>query len=189
MKLSNHEIQLIQNYLTTIERHYYQNYIQFNYLKNPYKELFIQKLAINYHNEQLIEMIIQHFNNKDICNEDIYFCLNYYFDLNKDNKKNIQSFLNQPNHEDNVLIIKLKTHILLFCIKYYQIFYISHELLNENNDEKHELFFYFYILIQNDNLIQKYCKKYFKFNIINYFFDELFDLYSKILNLFKKMIL
>ena len=185
MKLNNHEIELMNNYLSTIERHYYQNNIQLKYLKNPYKEIFIQKLCVFYENEKLIEMIIHLINNKNICNEDVYFCLNYYFEFNKVDKKNIQIFLNQEKNEDNVLIIKLKTHILLFCIKYYQFFHISQELLSENNDDKKEIFFYFYILIQNNDLIDKYCKKYFKFNIINHFIDELLELYSKIINILK----
>ena len=185
MKLSNHEIELIDNYLKTLERHYYQSDIQPKYLKNPYKEIFIQKLCSYYHNEKLIEFIIYHINNKNICNEDIYFCINYYLNLNKNEKKNFQCFLNQENYENNVLIIKLKTHILLFCIKYYQFYYITHELLNENNDDTNEIFFYFYILIQNNNLTKKYCKKYFKFKIILSFYNELLELYSKIINLLK----
>ena len=186
MKISNHEIELIQNYLTTIERHYYQNNIQLKYLKKPYKETFIQKMCLFYDTEKLIEMIIYYINNKDISNEDTYFCLNYYFSLNKIQKNNIQKFLNQENHEENVLIIKIKTHILLFSIKYYQFFYITQELLNENNDENNELFFYFYLLIQNNSDINKYCKKYFKFKIINHYFEELLELYSKIIDLLLK---
>lgn len=185
MKLSNHEVKLIQNYLSTIERHYFQKIVKNTYLKIPYKEVFIQKLCIHYEDEKLIEMIISQINHKKISNEDIYFCLNYYYYFNKNDKNNIQSYINQKDNDENVFIIKLKTHILLFCIKYYQFYYISHELLSENNDESHELFFYFYIIIQDNDSIQKYCKKYFKFKIIYHIFNELIELYSKIFNLLK----
>ena len=55
------------------------------------------------------------------------------------------------------------------------------EFLFDNHVEDNELYFYFYILIRNnDEEIEKYSKKYFKFRIINFYFQELFEFYKKI---------
>ena len=83
------------------------------------------------------------------------------------------------NSEDNdTIIIKFKTNIILFLIKYYQYFYIINELLYDDNEE--ELFYCIYIYSKNDeNIILNYSKKYFKMKIFFYLIDDLFKIFKK----------
>jgi len=182
MDLQPKEIDLINNYINTLERNKCTLTIHQNYLKIPYIEKYIIHVSKYHCNEKIIEFIINRINNHRISNEDIYFCLQYYFPFSKEDKSRIQQFIHNDSDND-VILMKCKANSILFAVKYYQFFHIVFELLHE--EEEHKLFFYFYVLIQEEN-IKKYCREYFHLRLIYAHYKELIYLYQKIMDIFSK---
>ena len=176
MNLHKEEIELINNYIPTLQR-YFKDNNNYKYFKSPFVEKFVLKFVLLNSDDQIISKIIDKINDNIISNEDIVFSFNYYYNFDKNIKLKIQTFL--YNSEDNdTIIIKFKTNIILFLIKYYQYFYIINELLYDDNEE--ELFYCIYIYSKNDeNIILNYSKKYFKMKIFFYLIDDLFKIFKK----------
>tara|TARA_Y200000002_G_C22666119_1_gene658049 strand:+ start:1033 stop:1767 length:735 start_codon:yes stop_codon:yes gene_type:complete len=186
MDLNQQEINLINEYIPTLKRYFDKN-IKFKYFKNPFIENFLFKLVLIKDDSILISKIIDKINNDIISTEDICFSMYYYYSFSKIQKINIQNFLYKDN-ENEMVIIKLKTNIILFLIKYYQYYYIINELLFENSQEDlDELFFSIYLFFKNkEKNINKYSKKYFKMKILFYLLDDLFKIYQKNIDILLK---
>jgi len=183
MNLSNSEKELINNYIPTLKRYFKKN-SNFKYFKNPFIENFIFKFVLMNNDEALIEKIIDKINENIISTEDISFSLNYYYNFSKDQKMKIQYFL-YNNEENEMILFKLKTNIILFLIKYYQYYYIINELLFE--DDEQELFYAIYIFSKNnENDIKNYSKKYFKMKLFFNLIDDLMKIYKKNLDILVK---
>ena len=183
MNLSNNEKELINNYIPTLKR-YFKNNNNFKYFKNPFIENFIFKFVLINNDEALIEKIIDKINDNIISTEDVSFSLNYYYNFSKNEKMKIQTFL-YNNDENEMILFKLKTNILLFLIKYFQYYYIINELLFE--DDEQELFYAIYIFSKNnENDIKNYSKKYFKMKIFFSLIDDLSKIYKKNLDILAK---
>jgi len=183
MNLSNSEKELINNYIPTLKRYFKKN-SNFKYFKNPFIENFIFKFVLMNNDETLIEKIIDKINENIISTEDISFSLNYYYNFSKNEKMKIQYFL-YNNEENEMILFKLKTNIILFLIKYYQYYYIINELLFE--DDEQELFYAIYIFSKNnENDIKNYSKKYFKMKLFFNLIDDLMKIYKKNLDILVK---
>ena len=183
MNLSNSEKELINNYIPTLKRYFKKN-SNFKYFKNPFIENFIFKFVLMNNDETLIEKIIDKINENIISTEDISFSLNYYYNFSKNEKMKIQYFL-YNNEENEMILFKLKTNIILFLIKYYQYYYIINELLFE--DDEQELFYAIYIFSKNnENDIKNYSKKYFKMKLFFHLIDDLMKIYKKNLDILVK---
>ena len=183
MNLSNSEKELINNYIPTLKRYFKIN-SNFKYFKNPFIENFIFKFVLMNNDETLIEKIIDKINENIISTEDISFSLNYYYNFSKNEKMKIQYFL-YNNEENDMILFKLKTNIILFLIKYYQYYYIINELLFE--DDEQELFYAIYIFSKNnENDIKNYSKKYFKMKLFFNLIDDLMKIYKKNLDILVK---
>ncbi len=176
MNLHKEEIELINNYIPTLKR-YFKDNNSYKYFKSPFIEKFVLKFVLLNSDEQMISKIIDKINDNIISNEDIFFSFNYYYNFDKNIKLKIQTFL-YNSEENDTIIIKFKTNIILFLIKYYQYFYIINELLYDDNEE--ELFYCIYIYSKNDeNMMLNYSKKYFKMKIFFYLIDDLFKIFKK----------
>lgn len=195
MDLNNEEKELINNYIPTLRR-FDKVKINYKYFKNPFKEFYILKLVTLYDDSILIGKIINKINNHVISDEDIYFSLNYYYNFNLNHKSNVQKFIFQSN-ENNMTLLKFKTNLILFTVKYYQYYFVINELLfdnNENNENNHELFFSIYLYLKcnknNDeninDIIKKYSKKYFNMKLFFYIVDDLYKIYKKNLDILYK---
>ena len=183
MNLLTEEKNLLTNYIPTLKR-YFLNNNEFKYFKNPFIEKFIFKLVLIHNDEDLISKIIDKINDDIITNEDIFFSFNYYCDFSKKEKFQIQKFLNDFE-ENEMILVKFKTNIILFLIKYYQYFYVINELLYDNNEE--ELFYAIYLFSKNnENDIKNYSKKYFKMKIFFYLMDDLLKIYKKNIEILTK---
>ena len=183
MNLSNSEKELINNYIPTLKRYFKKN-SNFKYFKIPFIENFIFKFVLMNNDEALIEKIIDKINENVISTEDISFSLNYYYNFSKNEKMKIQYFL-YNNEENEMILFKLKTNIILFLIKYYQYYYIINELLFEDDEE--ELFYAIYIFSKNnENDIKNYSKKYFKMKLFFHLIDDLLKIYKKNLDILVK---
>lgn len=183
MNLSNNEKELINNYIPTLKRYFKKNN-NFKYFKNPFIENFIFKFVLINNDEALIEKIIDKINDNIISTEDVSFSLNYYYNFSKNEKMKIQTFL-YNNDENEMILFKLKTNIILFLIKYFQYYYIINELLFE--DDEQELFYAIYIFSKNnENDIKNYSKKYFKMKIFFSLIDDLSKIYKKNLDILAK---
>jgi hypothetical protein len=183
MNLSNNEKELINNYIPTLKR-YFKKKNNFKYFKNPFIENFIFKFVLINNDEALIEKIIDKINDNIISTEDVSFSLNYYYNFSKNEKMKIQTFL-YNNDENEMILFKLKTNIILFLIKYFQYYYIINELLFE--DDEQELFYAIYIFSKNnENDIKNYSKKYFKMKIFFSLIDDLSKIYKKNLDILAK---
>lgn len=185
MELNSDEINLLNNYIPTLKR-YLKKKISYKYFKDPFIENYILKLITIYKDEKLISKIIDKINESIISNEDILFSIKYYYNLNKNEYLKVQNFLYEQNEDNDTLIIKFSTNIILFNIKYYQYYFIINELLFDEN-ELNQLFYaiYLFIKIDKDNLL-KYCKKYFKMRIFFYLMYDLFNIYKKNIDLLLK---
>ena len=183
MSLQTDEKNLINEYIPTLKR-YFKNNNNYKYFKNPFIEKFIFKFVLINNDEQLIEKIIDKINENIISTEDISFAFNYYYNFSKNEKFKIQKFLYNSD-ENELILFKLKTNIILFIIKYFQYYYIINELLFEDDDE--ELFYSIYIYSKNnDNEIKNYSKKYFRMKIFFYLIDDISKIYKKNLDILIK---
>jgi len=183
MSLHIDEKNLINEYIPTLKR-YFKNNINYKYFKNPFIEKFIFKFVFINNDEQLIEKIIDKINENIISTEDISFAFNYYYNFSKNEKFKIQKFLYNSD-ENELILFKLKTNIILFLIKYFQYYYIINELLFENDEE--ELFYSIYVYSKNnDNEIKNYSKKYFRMKIFFYLIDDISKIYKKNLDILIK---
>ena len=185
MELNKNENKLITDYIQTLERIDHLNILKSNYLKNPYLENFILKLSKINKDKKLIEEIINKINYKIISNEDICFSINYYLKLETNEKKKIQNFIYNESEENLMILLKLKTNVILFLVKYIQTYYIISELLYDVSDNE-ELFYYLYVFIKNNNSKKNNNLKSVKFKITYVLFDDLFDIYMKIYNVLQK---
>lgn len=199
MELNINEQKLLSDYIKTLERINHLNVLKNNFLKIPYLENFILKLSKINDDEILIEKILNKLNNKIISNEDICFSVLYYYNLESNEKKKIQYFIYNESEENLMILLKLKTNIILFIIKYLQFYYIINELLfdqkninddnDDNNDNLNELFYCLYLFINSKKYqkqLIKFSKKNIKMKIINILFNELFNIYLKIYDIFEK---
>ena len=190
MDLNNQEKQLINEYIPTLKR-FDKEKISYKYFKIPFKEFYILKLVILNDDSKLIGKIINKINDNIISDEDIYFSLNYYYNFNSQNKFNIQKFI-YKNDENDMVLLKFKTNLILFTIKYYQYYFIINELLFDNNNENdnNELFFSIYLFLKdhhnNKDNILKYTKKYFNMKLFFYIIDDLYKIYKKNLDILYK---
>ena len=192
MELNELEKELLINYIPTLKRYFKKN-INFHFFKNPFIEKFILKLSIIDCDNKLISNIVDKINNNIISNEDIYFCINYYYQFGKENKKKIQHFL---FNNDDVINLKLKINIVLFTVKFYQYCFFINELLYNNiNNINNELFYSIYLYLKSNDFnensteninINKYSKKYFNMKLFFYLIDDLFKIYKKNLEILIK---
>jgi hypothetical protein len=178
MDITKNEKKLIDDYINTISRLTINTLPKNNYLKLPFVDDILLKLTYINNDYELIDKITNKLIKKNISNEDLTFIINYFFILTKEQKNNIFKYFN--NDVDNNLL-RNNIEIVLFNIKYTRLYLIIIEFLFDNNIEDDELYFYLYILINNNkDDIEKYSKKYFKFRIISFYFQELFSFYKKI---------
>ena len=178
MEIKKKEKQLVDNYINTILRFTINNIPKNNYLKFPYIDEILLKLSSINNDYELIDKITNKLIKKNISNEDLIFIINQFFIISKEQKSLIFKFFNNEPIQD---ILRNNIEIILFNIKYTRLYLVIIEFLFDNHVEDNELYFYFYILIRNnDEEIEKYSKKYFKFRIINFYFQELFEFYKKI---------
>lgn len=183
MSLSSNEKELLYNYIPTLKRYFKKN-SNYKYFKNPFIENFIFKFVLINNDETLIEKIIDKINENIISTEDISFSLNYYYNFSKNEKFKIQNFLYKSD-ENEMVLFKLKTNIILFIIKYYQYYYFINELLFD--DEEKELFYSIYIFSKNSEKdIKNYSKKYFKMKLFFYLIEDLSKIYKKNLDILIK---
>ena len=188
MDITKNEKNLIDDYINTISRFTTNTIPKNNYLKLPYIDEILLKLTCINNDYELIDKITNKLIKKNISNEDLTFILNQFFILTKEQKNNIFKFFNKDLEND---LLRNSIEIVLFNIKYTRLYLIIIEFLFDNNIEDDELYFYLYTLINNNNEdIEKYSKKYFKFRIIHFYFQELFLFYKKIYNflILKKLI-
>jgi hypothetical protein len=178
MEIKKKEKNLVDNYINTISRFTISNIPKNNYLKLPYNDEILLKLTSINNDYELIDKITNKLIKKNLSNEDILFVINQFFILTKEQKNNIFKFLNN-DHDNNLL--RNNIEIILFNIKYTRLYLIIIEFLFDNKIEDNELYFYFYILINNNKEdLEIYTNKYFKFRIISFYFQELFTFYKKI---------
>ena len=180
MEIKKNEKKLIDDYILTLYRFNISNIPKNNYLKFPYIDNNLLKISYLENDYELIEKITNYILKKKISNEDFLFILQQFFPIVKEQKKELQKLLNLTyDHE----LLRNEIEIILFNIKYIRFYLIIIEFLFDNHCENNELYFYFYLLIQNNEKeIELYCNKYFKFRIIYYYFQELFSFYKKINN-------
>jgi len=178
MDITKYEKKLVNDYINTLSRFTINTIPKNNYLKLPYIDEILLKLTCINNDYELIDKITNKLIKKNISNEDLTFILNQFFILTKEQKNNIFKFFNN-DVENNLL--RNSIEIILFNIKYTRLYLIIIEFLFDNNIEDDELYFYLYILINNNKEdTEKYSKKYFKFRIIHFYFQELFSFYKKI---------
>ena len=190
MDLNKQEKELINNYIPTLKR-FDKEKISYKYFKIPFKEFYILKLATLNDDSKLIGKIINKINNNIISDEDIYFSVNYYYNFDSNKKSNIQKFIFK-NDENDMILLKFKTNLILFTVKYYQYYFIVNELLFDDNNENDssELFFSIYLFLKNidnnqDNIL-KYTKKYFNMKLFFYIIDDMYKIYKKNLDILYK---
>ena len=178
MKINNNEKDIIAEYIKTIKRFNNLKIPKNNFLKLPYIENYLIKISYIENDYELIKKILINLNDDIISNEDLLFIINYYLDINKDEKNNIFKFLN--NTEQNI-IMKNNIEIIIFNIRYFRFYLILSELLFDLKEEDNELYFYLYLLNENDQKkIKFYSKKYFNFKIIYELYSILQENYNKI---------
>ena len=177
MNFNNNEKEIINEYIKTIKRFNNLKIPKNIFLKNPYIENYLIKISNIDNDYELIKKILLLINDDIISNEDLLFIINYYFDISKNEKNNIFKFLN--NTDEN--ITKNSIEIVIFNIRYFRFYLIISELLFEFNDENNELYFYLYLLNENDEKkIKFYKKKYLNFKLIHELYIILFENFNKI---------
>jgi len=72
MNLHKEEIELINNYIPTLQR-YFKDNNNYKYFKSPFVEKFILKFVLLNSDDQIISKIIDKINDNIISNEDIFF--------------------------------------------------------------------------------------------------------------------
>jgi len=168
MDITKNEKNLVADYINTLSRFTINTIPKNNYLKLPYIDEILLKLTCINNDYELIDKITNKLIKKNISNEDLTFILNQFFILTKEQKNNIFKYFNN-DVENNLL--RNSIEIILFNIKYTRLYLIIIEFLFDNNIEDDELYFYLYILINNNKEdTEKYSKKYFNFRIIYFYF-------------------
>jgi len=178
MEIKKNEKKLIDEYIPTLDRFHISNLPKNNYLKFPYIDENLLKICSLENDYELIEKITNYIIKKKLSNEDFLFIIQQYFIISKEQKSKLQLLLNKTcDHQ----LLRNEIEIILFNIKYIRFYLIVIEFLFDNQNQSDELYFYLYILIQNNEKeIELYSKKYFKFRIIYYYFQELYSFYKKI---------
>ena len=179
MNVNNSEKNIINEYIKTIKRYNNLKIPKNIFLKNPYIENYLIKISYIENDYELIKKILLLLNDDIITNEDILFIINYYFDISKQEKNNIFKFFN--NTDENIM--KNCIEIVMFNIRYFRFYLIITELLFDSNYEDDELYFYLYLLNENDKKkINFYCKKYLNLKLIYELYTILLENYDKINN-------
>ena len=156
MNFNNNEKKIITEYIKTIKRYNNINVPKNNFLKNPYIENYLIKISYTENDYDLIKKILVLLNDDVITNEDILFVINYYLDITKDEKNKIFKFL---NNTDSNLLMKNFIEIIIFNIRYFRFYLILVELLFDTKYEDDELYFYLYLLNENDKKKIKFYSK------------------------------
>jgi uncharacterized protein YdiU (UPF0061 family) len=135
-------------------------------------------------NDKLIEKVIQLLDSNKITDEELFLFLSNSTDFDNDNKKKIEQYILDNNDDIN----KLAIEIIIYEIKYFRFYQVVSELLFEyDNNQENELYNFILIYIKNNRgEIKNYSKKNVKFNIFQYFLNDLFESYSNIFNILKK---
>ena len=137
------------------------------FMKKPYLEKYIIKLSEILDNDLLSNKISKMLKSNIISNEDILLFINKNIDLSKDNEYFI---LNNDTDDTKIFI-----DIIIHEIKYFRFYYTITELLFDSKSQDNELYNFILIYIKNDaNDIRIYAKKNIKFNIFNYYLNNLF---------------
>ena len=143
------------------------------FMKKPYLEKYIIKLSEILDNDLLSNKISKMLKSNIISNEDILLFINKNIDLNKEN----EYFILNNDADDTKIFID----IIIHEIKYFRFYYTITELLFDSISQDNELYNFILIYIKNDaNDIRIYAKKNIKFNIFNYYLNDLFDSFEPI---------
>ena len=166
----------ITDYWKTLIQKNVSNITINKFLKKPYLENYIIKLAEITDNNLLIDKVCKMLKSNIISNEEILLFINKNIDISKEN----EYFILNNDSEDNKIFID----IILYEIKYFRFYYTITELLFDSKSEDNELYYFILIYIKNDeNDIKTYTKKNIKFSIFNYYLNDLFNTFE-IISLF-----
>lgn len=153
------------------------------FLKKPYLESYIINLSSTLNNNTLISKIIELLDSNKITNEDLFLFINNSIELNNILKKNIELFFLDNNENINNFAVE----IIIYEIKYFRFYQLISELLFDSTTDENELYNFILIYIKNNkNDIKNYSKKNIKFNIFNYYLNDLFNYYKAIFICLKK---
>lgn len=186
MELNNKEKNIINNYWKTLKRKNISNISVNKFIKKPYIEKYIIDLSVYIDKNELIEKILNLFENNVITNDEILFFINNYIDISNYNKKNIEKiFLENDISDDSIKEICIE--IILYSIDYFRIYETISELLFNCDEENNELYHFIYVYIKNNKKeIKLYVHKNIKFKIFYYYLNDLYNHFIKMNNIFMK---
>ena len=159
----NIEKNIISKYIETLCIKNITNISNNFFLKKPFLNIYIIKLSKYIDYNFVINKIRNYIDDDKINYEDILYIIYSNFELNSEDKKNIQKiYLDEENIHDKYE--NLNTELILYQIKYFQTYQIISELLFDNNPENNEL--YNFILVYICFLLKlhsfyRYCFHYF----------------------------
>jgi hypothetical protein len=167
---------IIKKYWRTLERKNISNISNNKFIKKPYLENYIIKLSLIEGEDIIDNEIIRLINVDKITNEEIYLYLINTIEFNLDDKKKINTLLDNNEIPNNTLI-----KIIKYQIKYFQYYQTITELLFDSNEEN-DLYNFILIYIKNNKKdINYFLKKNIKFNIFYEYTDQLFQLYKEMI--------
>jgi hypothetical protein len=184
MNINEVKNDIIFKFWETLERKNISNITTNKFIKKPYLENYIIQLSPITNNDKLVLKIINLLDSNKITNEELFLFLSNSTDFDQDNKKSIENYI--LNSEDD--INKLAIEIIVYEVKYFRFYQMISELLFEyDNKQENELYNFILIYIKNNRgENKKYSKKNIKFNIFQYFMNDLFETYNNIFNILKK---
>ena len=175
------EKETIFNYWNTLTRKNINDIPANKLIKKPYLEKYIIKLstinkAIN--QEILVNKILNLYEKNIIKNQDLYVYICNCFELEVNQKNNMQKIINELDSKKNNSFI---FEIIMYQVNYFRFYMTISELLFNNNEEDNELYNFILIFIKNsDQEIKKYNNKNIKFLIFYNLLQQLLDCYKNI---------
>jgi hypothetical protein len=180
MNFDNIEKNTIHKFWKTLSRKNISNIETNNFLKKPYLEKYIIDMSMIINNDQLDKKILEKLDSNEITNEEILLFISNIFEIDNDNKKNIEkAILKNPFYDED--INNLSINIIHYQVKYFRFYQLIHELLFDKNSDENELYNFILVYIKNNKRdINLYLKKNINFKIFYTYLNELFEKYDEI---------
>ena len=163
---------VISKYLQTLIRKNIVNIDNNKFLKKPYLENYMIKLSYVLDKELMINKILHMISNDKITKEELFLIIKNNIELSNEDKKNVEKYFMESSD-------KVGVELIMYQVKYFRTYQIITELLFEDNDN--ELYYFIFLYVKNKKSeINFYSKRNFKFNVFNYYLNDLFSSYENI---------